>query len=140
MYKKILVVVFIATLMFLFAGCDPTIELTFEDIEGQWEFPADDGDTEGPFISIMEGQLLDISWYDGSDYYFCWGDGSYDNGTFSLTYDYNIDYSDPLENDTSGSDATVTVRFTLTNNKLKAVCTGHGPLAGETFDLGTLVT
>ena len=140
MYKKISLVVFIAIIMFLFAGCDPSIGLAFNDIKGEWEFPAGDDDY-GPHISIMESEgdkMLDISWYDGSDSYFCYGNGSYDDGTFSLTYDYNIDYFDPSATDTSGSGATVTVVFTYANSKLKAVCSGTGPLHGKTFNLGVL--
>lgn len=140
MYKKISLVVFIVIIMFLFAGCDPSIGLAFNDIKGEWEFPAGDDDY-GPHISIMESEgdkMLDISWYDGSDYYFCYGNGSYDDdGTFSLSYNYNIDYFDPEDLDSSGSGA-VTVSFTYANNKLSAVCSGTGPLHGKTFSLGTL--
>ncbi|WP_320127651.1 hypothetical protein [uncultured Sphaerochaeta sp.] len=137
MSKRISITLFATLILLLFASCDQNTGLSYDDILGEWDFPAGIGDQDGPHISVMTGPLLDISWYDGNDSYFCYGDGNYLEGIFTGTYGYNISYADPVSS-TSGSDQTITVIFSLTNNKLKAVCSGQGPLNGKTFDLGTL--
>lgn len=69
---------------------------------------------------------IDLSWNDFANFYF--GFGTMNGNTFAGTYDVG---NDDVENAYS-----ITVTFSLKNNKLKAVFSGHGPLNGLTLENG----
>jgi hypothetical protein len=137
--KRFVLFGFLAVL--LVAGCELFPNITWEDIKGEWDFPDttfNDSTIKSIHLSLMEpgeGESeyrIDLGWDSGETHYWFFGSGSMEKNTFKGTYHHNSgDSSDPtLYN--------VTVTFSLSNNKLKAVFSGEGPLDGLILEHGTL--
>jgi hypothetical protein len=134
--KKIVLVLLAVTLLGLAVGCKDGLSFTVEELEGTWNFPDQGGYTAITAFILTDATGADIGWEDGTYSYWCWGDGTYQDGVLTGTYDYNADDSSIDNNDTSGLDLTITISFTLDNNKLSMTCIGTGPLNGKTFTQG----
>jgi hypothetical protein len=63
--------------------------------------------------------------------YFAAGDGSIKRNTITGFYDFTTYNPDNTTNNLN-----ITIKLTLENSKLKAICTGEGPLQGKTFTSG----
>jgi hypothetical protein len=139
MYKKIFLILGIVGALVFFTGCDSKISGgNYDDLLGTWVFPPYGQDS--PFIMVQEdtgNKTLIISWYLGTDKYFCNVEGTYDSCEFTGTYDYELldNNSIPIE---SGRDQSISVVLTISSDKLKIVCTGEGPLDGKTYEEGIL--
>jgi hypothetical protein len=139
MYKKILVFVLLTVALVLFASCEQKIgEKSYDDLIGTWVFPPYEADS--PFILVNEdagNQTLDITWYVGTDRYYCHVEGTYSQCEFTGTYTYLITDGDT---NPSGNNQAITISFTFSSDELKIVCAGDGPLDGITFEEGDQTT
>ena len=111
-------------------SCEMEPTLTFEDIQGEWDLPGDD------HISIVSEQAVDISWSEGEDTYFAWADGTFEDGVFTGTYSHNSTVGGVS---VSATDLSITITLELIDGQLKAICSGAGPLNGQTFTGGVKV-
>lgn len=137
----LLTVVLLATL--LFAGCDLFSNVAFDDIAGEWTFPSltqiSGNAIHEAHLSILgtseSAVMLDISWYAGSDasddsnQLFYMANGSMDGNSFTGSYTSNALEDPPF---------TLTVKFSVSNDKIKMEATGTGPLNGLTMTGGEL--
>jgi hypothetical protein len=136
--RRAVVFVIVSSLLVL-AGCELFPTISWDDIKGEWDFP----DTEFNnstittiHLSLMdpgEGESeykIDLSWNNFNNFYY--GEGTINNNVFTGHYQVG-----------GGSDTTqysVTVTFSLSNNQLKAIFDGEGPLDGLILEHGTLST
>ena len=134
--KRLIVLVAIIASLALVVGCDEGTSFSVTDIEGTWNFPDQGGYTEITAYVLPDATGADIGWEDDTYSYWCYGGGMYSNGVITGTYDYNCEDSSPADNDSSGSDLSVTITFNITNNRLSISCTGTGPLQGKSFTQG----
>ncbi|MGB9685448.1 MAG: hypothetical protein ACPLYX_03000 [Rectinema subterraneum] len=135
------VVLFVGlTALLVLAGCElfPNVNLTWDDIKGEWDFP--DTTFNNSLITAIHLSLLgpfegeqqyhiDLSWNNFSNFYY--GGGSIDKNVFTGTYSVRGDTSDPPV------EYAITVTFSLDTSKLKAVFSGQGPLNGLILEHGT---
>lgn len=129
--RKAVVLFLVAVTLVFMASCEMEPTLTFEDIEGEWDLPGDD------HISIVSETAIDILWYEGDDLYFAFVDGVLEDNVFTGTYGHN---STVGGEDVSETGLSITITLELIDDKLKATCSGDGPLNGKTFSGGVKVT
>jgi len=119
-------------LVLLVMGCDDSIDFSVTDIEGSWDFPDQGGYTEIDVFVLTGGDGADIAFTYGSDSYFCYGGGTYEDGVLTGTYDSNLN-----DNAYSVEDQII-ITYSLDDGKLSFSCTGEGPLHGKSFTQGVL--
>ncbi len=131
---------------FLFIGCeervavdeDPGIDFILTDIEGTWEYPNQNGESNISIeIFTTPTTGIFIKWADATYLYDCHGHGTLEGKVFSYTYGYTS---------TAGLSAgpasdvvlEVALTFSLKNDRLKVVFSGEGPLDGKVYTTGVL--
>jgi hypothetical protein len=135
--KKFALVGFLAVV--LVAGCELFPSISWEDIRGEWDFANtefNDSTITTIHLSLMdpaEGESkyrIDLSWNNFENFYY--GDGTLSNNIFTGHYQ--------VGGDPDTTEYSITVTFSLSNETLKAVFSGTGPLNGLVLEHGTLGT
>lgn len=132
--RKMVLAGIVLTAILVLAGCDLFPNVKYEDIQGEWDFPSvlfNNAQTGAVHLSVLpkdeQGNIhIDLSWNDFANFYF--GFGTMNGNTFSGTYN--------VGNDDVEDTYSITVTFSLKNDKLKAVFSGQGPLNGLTLENG----
>ena len=133
MHRKYSIIAIISITFFVLTACDLGSNLTYEDIQGEWDFPSvtfNNAATGPVHLSVLDPvgtQIgIDLWWNDYDNFYY--GDGTMDGNTFTGTYDVGGD---------SETDAyTIVVKFSMVGDKLKASFSGQGPLNGLVLESG----
>lgn len=140
--KRILMVGLLVALAL--GACDLFPNLSFDAIKGEWDFPDTTFNSQTIktiHLSLMDPMVgsdkigVDLSWNDFNNFHY--GNGTMKGNVFTGIYSYNI--YDPATSDliSSGTDQAITVTFSLSNDQLKAVFEGEGPLNGLILEHGT---
>lgn len=130
--KKLLIAGLLSVLMF--AGCEILQNISFNDVSGQWKFDNTviNNHSTTAYIFVTgdtDDCRFDVWWEDenNQEVSFYANSGSMDGAKLTGTYH-------------SGSDANtiypITINFSLSGEKLKAVFSGQGSLDGLTFENG----
>lgn len=137
--KKMIVAGILVALVF--GGCNLFPSITFDDIKGEWDFPATVFNNEtisSIHLSLMDpnpgsgAYKVDLSWNDFNNFYY--GDGTMNGNVFTGTYYVGGDLADPP------TQYSITITFSLNDNKLKAIFKGQGPLDGLILEHGVKAT
>ncbi|MCX8014170.1 MAG: hypothetical protein N3A02_07770 [Rectinema sp.] len=136
MRKSVLIIALLA--IAILSGCELFASLfpgvTYDDLVGEWDFPSvmfNNAQTGAVHLSVLpKGEDdtigIDLSWNEFANFYY--GDGTMDGNKFEGTYDEG--------NDDTINEYSITVTFSLKNDKLKAVFSGQGPLNGLVLENG----
>lgn len=132
--KKAVVSIIVLSLLAL-AGCELFPTMSWDDIKGEWYFTNtefNDSTITAIHLSLMdpeEGEseirVIDLH-LDDTLYY---GEGTMSGNVFTGFYDAG-----------SPTEYPITVTFSLSDNELKAVFDGEGPLDGLILEHGTLAS
>jgi len=123
-------------IVLLVAGCELFPNISWEDIKGEWDFP--DTEFNSSTITTIHLSLMDpsegdseyrvdLSWNNYENFYY--GGGSVSSNVFTGTYQ--------VGGDPSSTEYSITVTFSLSDDALKAVFSGEGPLDGLILEHGT---
>ena len=135
--KKAVVSIIVLSLLAL-AGCELFPTMSWEDIKGEWDFPDTvfNGNTiTAIHLSLMdpfEGEseyVIDLGWNVDEALFWYPGHGTMSGNVFDGSYDGG-----------GSTEYSITVTFSLSDDELKAVFDGEGPLDGLILEHGTLAS